>query len=424
MIVKHDFRSSEESTGIFINLFPLKRSPMDATIYINQADTKQKQKATSIEHAIQPYVYASVFSSLCIIVGLIWDISWHTSIGRDGLLAPPHDVIYLGAIFAGLFSGYQVLRTTFFGTAIEKQSSVKFWGIFYGPIGALFCIWGAIAMLTSAPFDDWWHNTYGLDVIILSPPHTLLAFGMMMIQFGAMAAVLSSSHATNSSSKAIHNWLFVIASGLLLTSLYGLFSDYMNKARSHSALCYISASILFPLFLMAVARASKMRWAATATAGVYMLVMALMVWILPLFPASPRLGPVLTHFDHYQPFHFPLLLALPALGIDFVLSRFEGQKTFIKVLLASLSFLLIFFVVQWNFGAFLQTSPLARNWFFGSYSWYFGANPDWPYRYGFYPDETDSGFALVKGMSIAAVLAVLSGLVGYIWGGWMKKVQR
>ena len=53
------------------------------------------------ERHIEPYVYASVFSSLCIIVGLIWDISWHTSIGRDGLFAPPHDVIYLGAVFAG-----------------------------------------------------------------------------------------------------------------------------------------------------------------------------------------------------------------------------------------------------------------------------------------------------------------------------------
>src|ERR1700733_4334313 len=211
---------------------------MDGAIHINQAiSAKHQQKAVKAEMTIQPYVYASVFSSLCIIVGLIWDISWHTSIGRDGLLAPPHDVIYLGAIFAGLFSSYQVLRTTFWGSAFEKQSSVKFWGVFYGPLGAMFCIWGAIAMLTSAPFDDWWHNTYGLDVVILSPPHTLLALGIMMIQFGAMVAVLSSLHAAKSDNGAMHKWLFAIASGLLLTSFYTLFSEYLNKARSHSALC-------------------------------------------------------------------------------------------------------------------------------------------------------------------------------------------
>ncbi len=28
-------------------------------------------------------------------------------------------------------------------------------------------------MITSAPFDDWWHNAYGLDVKILSPPHVV-----------------------------------------------------------------------------------------------------------------------------------------------------------------------------------------------------------------------------------------------------------
>jgi hypothetical protein len=376
------------------------------------------------ERKIQPYVYASVFSSLCIIVGLIWDISWHTSIGRDGLLAPPHDVIYLGAVFAGLFSAYQILRVTFWGSEVEKQSSVKFWGIFYGPLGAMFCIWGAIAMLTSAPFDDWWHNTYGLDVVILSPPHTLLALGMMMIQFGAIVAVLSSLHGPKSGQRTMYKWLFAIASGLLLTSIYTLFSEYLNKARSHSALCYQVGAILFPLFLIAIRRGSKMRWAATATAGVYMFMLFIMLLVLPMFHASPRLGPVLNHFDHYQPFHFPLLLVLPAMAIDIVFIKFEEKKPFVKILLASLLFLLVFFVVQWYFGEFLQTSPDARNWIFGSYAWYFGANPDWEYRYAFYPDRVDTGMPLFTGMMIAAVLAILTGLAGYRWGGWMQKVQR
>ena len=48
---------------------------------------------------------------------------------------------------------------------------VRFWG-FRAPLGAWVAIWGAFAMLTSAPFDDWWHNAYGLDVKVLSPPHS------------------------------------------------------------------------------------------------------------------------------------------------------------------------------------------------------------------------------------------------------------
>ena len=59
------------------------------------------------------------------------------------------------------------------------------------PLGAWVCIWGAIAMLTSAPFDNWWHNAYGLDVKIISPPHIVLAVGMIGIVLGAMLLALA-----------------------------------------------------------------------------------------------------------------------------------------------------------------------------------------------------------------------------------------
>ena len=39
-------------------------------------------------------------------------------------------------------------------------------------------------MITSAPFDNWWHEAYGLDVKILSPPHMLLAAGIFDSAFG------------------------------------------------------------------------------------------------------------------------------------------------------------------------------------------------------------------------------------------------
>jgi hypothetical protein len=59
-----------------------------------------------------------------------------------------------------------------------------------GPLGAWVCAWGALAMVTSAPFDNWWHDAYGLDVKILSPPHTVLALGMFAIVIGALLLVL------------------------------------------------------------------------------------------------------------------------------------------------------------------------------------------------------------------------------------------
>jgi len=51
-------------------------------------------------------------------------------------------------------------------------------------------------MITSAPFDNWWHAAYGLDVKILSPPHVLLALGMTGIRFGTVILVVSEMNRT------------------------------------------------------------------------------------------------------------------------------------------------------------------------------------------------------------------------------------
>ena len=59
---------------------------------------------------------------------------------------------------------------------------------FRGPFGAFVCAWGGAAMIASAPFDNWWHEAYGLDVRIVSPPHTLLAMGMGERQLAEIAA--------------------------------------------------------------------------------------------------------------------------------------------------------------------------------------------------------------------------------------------
>ena len=94
-----------------------------------------------------------------------------------------------GGLLGGFISAWLVLQTTFWGTDAEKNATVKLWG-FCGPIGAWVTIWGCLAMLISAPFDNWWHDAYGLDVKILSPPHTVLALGMWAVVMGALLLVL------------------------------------------------------------------------------------------------------------------------------------------------------------------------------------------------------------------------------------------
>jgi hypothetical protein len=61
------------------------------------------------------FIYATAFASLSIVIGLIWDISWHVSIGRDGLLSAPHLAIYLGAVVAGFFFRLSGFENKFLG---------------------------------------------------------------------------------------------------------------------------------------------------------------------------------------------------------------------------------------------------------------------------------------------------------------------
>ena len=408
---------------------------MENTISFQESliQEESKIKSVGILLGIPLYIYAIIFSSISIIVGLIWDISWHTSIGRDGLFSPPHLAIYLGAVVSGLFSGFQVFKISFWGTKVEKNQSVPFWKIFYSSLGGMFCIWGAIAMLTSAPFDDWWHNTYGLDVVILSPPHTVLALGIIMVQFGAMIGTL----ALQNRAENLQGWttsdinrrnarlrlMFVIASGLVLVMVYTLLSEYFSRHDMHKSLCYQVGSVIFPLFLVAVGRASKLKLAATAMAGVYMFMLASMVWVLYFVPATPLLGPVLNHITTYQPFNFPLLLVFPALAIDWLLNKYENKNQWLLSLFLGFAFLAIFFVVQYPFGDFLM-SEYSRNWFFGTESWYFGNDPTWEGRYKYMPWNTEEPLVLLKGLAIALPIAILSARVGLVWGNWMKQVQR
>ncbi|MCE7043429.1 hypothetical protein [Dyadobacter sp. CY312] len=406
---------------------------METTFTPSPSDTGRVTAAQRNEQ-IPIYILATVFSSFCVITGLIWDICWHISIGRDGLLSPPHLVIYLGAVVAGLFSGYEILRKTFWGSDSEKSRSVKIWGFFYSTLGALFCVWGALAMLTSAPFDDWWHNTYGLDVTILSPPHTVLLLGMIGIQFGAMISVIALKNQIKTKGflrpdtlKKTDNKLFILfalSGGFLLTIWFTLLSEELGRMESHRSSYYIYAAAGFPILLMAAGKAVSHKWTITAITAVYTIFMLGTLWIIPLFPAEPKLGPILNHIDHYQAFQFPLLLIVPAIALDILRNRFAYWNDWKLTFLLGTTFLVIFFGVQWFSGGFLMESPYARNWFFGSESWYFGNSPDWEFRYKFAPWMLESTPELLKGLGIALVASIISTKIGLSWGNWMHKIQR
>src|SRR5271168_919507 len=134
--------------------------------------------------------FVLALAATSITVGIMWDISWHETIGRDTFWTPAHMAIYLGGALGGCVGGWLALYHTFLAGPAERAATVRVFGA-RAPLGAWVAIWGAVAMLTSGPFDNWWHNAYGLDVKIISPPHSLLGLGMFGISFAALVLTVS-----------------------------------------------------------------------------------------------------------------------------------------------------------------------------------------------------------------------------------------
>jgi hypothetical protein len=208
-----------------------------------------------------------------------------------------------------------------------------------------------------------------------------------------------------------------------MVMLFTLGSAYRDPRVMRSAIFYQVAALIGLLFLPAFGRALRMKWGITAIALGYFAIQALSSWILPLFPAEPKLGPILTHTTHFQPAHFPLLIVVPAIAMDLLMQRSKGGE-WSKALWLTLIFIGGLLVVQYPFGGWLLESPGSRNWFFGENTWYFGAIPDWPFRHKFRPQDVEGWQAFAGGIVIAIGIGLIVARISLRWGKWMQNIQR
>lgn len=370
-----------------------------------------------------PWQLASVvFAATSVIVGLVWDISWHKTIGRDTFWTPAHLAIYTGGAVAGLASGFEVLRRSFF-LRERAHDDVTVWRYFHGPLGGWLCIWGAIAMITSAPFDDWWHDAYGLDVKIISPPHAVLALGFITILAGAvlMAVREQSREAAREASSGWAPYVVAYANGLVLVML-GIFStEYHDRTLMHSGIFYIVSAITFPVVLVAAIRNTRLAWPATAAATVYSVVVLLQLWILPLFEGSPMLGPIRIPVTHMVPMDFPLLLLPTAVAMDLVHRRVREHGAWMQAVVFGVVFVAVHVVTQWPFGDFLMSEG-SRNAIFRTDNFPYMMPRDWKLVLGQF--DTEPAQATMLRLVIATVIATLMSRLGLSYGTWLRTVRR
>jgi hypothetical protein len=361
-------------------------------------------------------------ASVSIGIGLYWDISWHETIGRDTFWTPAHLLIQLGGLMTAVVCGRTIFGATFRPNSELRQTSVSVLG-FRGPLGAFIAAWGGLAMLTSAPFDNWWHEAYGLDVKILSPPHVLLAVGIAGIVWGGLILTVAAMNRAEGQQKVALQRLLLVLGGFVILHSMILKLEYTNKVFLHSSSAYLALGIGLLVVMEAPARASGQRWARTITAAIYSLFVVLMAWILPLFPATPKLGPVYQPITHMVALPFPILLIVPAFVLDLAWPLMKDAPRWKQALFGGVAFMAILIAVEWPFATFLM-SPAARNWFFAPANYPYFASPDSAsVRYFF--RQTDSGPAQFwRNMGLAFVFSVASMWVGIVFGNWLRRIKR
>ncbi len=360
-------------------------------------------------------LWSAVGAALIVAVGVHWDIAWHRSIGRDAFWSPPHVMIYLAAVLAAAAALARILPATF---GRRDPHGVAVLG-FHGPLGAFIAAWGGVAMLASAPFDDWWHNAYGLDVKILSPPHVVLAIGIFALQIGAL--VMLAGAVASSRSPARLRSLVLVVFALMLVALLTMFMEKTLRVFMHQGGFYLVVVLCAPVLLAAASAATAAPWAATRVAAIYSVFLLALLWLMPLVPAQPKLGPVLVPTTHLVPPEFPLLLVPAAVVLDLVLARRRGQGALLTGMLAGPLFLAVFLACQWPFATFLM-SPGARNYLFGARYFDFWEPPQLLYRRYLFLDEAPGPLAVE--LIQAVVASALSVAVGLRFGRWLARVER
>ena len=216
--------------------------------------------------------------------------------------------------------------------------------------------------------------------------------------------------------------LFAYAAAVFTLMMVGLATDYIRFPNDqHGPQFFLVSAGILPFLLVGIGRSSRLRWGVTTVAALYMGLTSMMIWILQLFPAQAMLAPILRQVDSMVPPPFPLLLVVPAVVIDLLVTQRVGQvgrwRQWVAAVSAGLVAMALFFLVQWHFAEFLL-SEHARNFFFAADQWDYNSRPG-PWQYEFWGEP----MTMTTSLWTAGII-VISASLG-LWGGnWMRRVRR
>src|SRR5215813_2772683 len=138
----------------------------------------------------------ALLGAIIFLEGTSWDIQWHSFIGRDRTLIPPHLMMLSGVALSGLSGLLCVLIESWWArrNPLIARYSVGFAGLFFAPLGAYIVGYTALTAAIAFPLDAYWHALYGIDVAIWAPFHVMFVASMGIVALGAVYMLSSAAH--------------------------------------------------------------------------------------------------------------------------------------------------------------------------------------------------------------------------------------
>ncbi|HKB24482.1 MAG TPA: hypothetical protein VKG64_05445, partial [Methylomirabilota bacterium] len=130
----------------------------------------------------------AALSGLAGMAGVYLDTAWHRTIGRDSFFILPHLFIYGGGLGVWAAALAAIARASL-GREAEIGGPVFRLRRLRLPFGFTLTAFGTVVIMAAAPVDDWWHRTFGKDVLIWSPPHLQPHLGAGVAAVGLLFAI-------------------------------------------------------------------------------------------------------------------------------------------------------------------------------------------------------------------------------------------
>lgn len=272
-----------------------------------------------------PVAMALLAGSVLTLIGLTWDVQWHSDVGPDTFFTLPHLFLYAGSAVAGLASLGAVLAATAArraGREVDPAvggTPIRVFGpLFTAPVGHLVAGCGAASFLIYGLWDQWWHGLYGFDAVIDSPPHIGLLLSVMTTMVGTVM-VFAAARGARWGRWGVYGGLAVLLAFSSVTVL-GLVAIDAPFEPVHAAMAFLAT------MLVMAASGFGGRGAAVGTALALAAIQAATWWFSPRAARVYADAVGLPVRDYARsipdmPALMPMALPLAAVVVELVVAR-------------------------------------------------------------------------------------------------------